>query len=154
MPKSIGKLQKLERLELNCNQFSRLPNTIGSLKELSILNLQDNQLSVLPDVIGQLTILRIDLSVAFWNYPIRLGSAKPSHTVIVPQWIICSTRLYQKIDQSFRDIFVRQSLFQCTRTFQENEEPHADERSSESINVFAGLDWWFESSLASWLFEK
>ena len=42
VPAEIGKLQKLEVLDLSNNQITGLPNELGNLKNLKTLNLSGN----------------------------------------------------------------------------------------------------------------
>ena len=57
LPKEIGQLVGLTELSLSTNRLSELPKEIGQLTSLTKLNLQSNQLSMLPKEIGQLTKL-------------------------------------------------------------------------------------------------
>jgi len=63
LPKEIGQLVNLQRLDLNNNQLATLPEEIGQLVNLQRLNLNNNQLATLPKEIGQLVNLQeLDLN--------------------------------------------------------------------------------------------
>ena len=57
LPKEIGQLTNLTRLDLEYNKFIKLPKEIGQLTNLTGLFLADNQLIELPKEIGQLSSL-------------------------------------------------------------------------------------------------
>lgn len=59
LPESMGRLQKLESLDLGDNQLSTLPESISQLQNLEKLYLNDNQLRSLPASIGQLQNLEV-----------------------------------------------------------------------------------------------
>ena len=56
LPDSIGRLSKLETLDLLDNKLTALPESIGQLSQLRRLDLGGNQLTTLPDSIGQLSL--------------------------------------------------------------------------------------------------
>jgi Leucine-rich repeat (LRR) protein len=58
LPKSIGKLVKLETLTLANNQLEVIPESIGRLLNLKELYLSNNQLITLPESIGKLLNLK------------------------------------------------------------------------------------------------
>lgn len=58
LPKKIGELVALERLDLGINQINSLPPEIGQLKSLTNLNLSTNNFTSLPPGIGQLVNLK------------------------------------------------------------------------------------------------
>ena len=51
---ALMQLVHLENLNLNYNQFARLPSTIGTLKKLRSFSCTDNVLTSLPDGLGDL----------------------------------------------------------------------------------------------------
>ena len=57
LPESIGNLSSLEKLYLNGNKLRYLPKTIGMLKSVWIFHLDGNELISLPESIGNLTLL-------------------------------------------------------------------------------------------------
>ena len=57
LPSSIQKLNKLEQLYLDGNNFTELPAEIGDLKELRQLHVSNNQLVGLPTSIQKLNRL-------------------------------------------------------------------------------------------------
>ena len=59
LPKSMGRLKRLQHLNFRYNQLSSLPQEIGQLTQLTKLDLSGNQLRSLPGEIGQLTQLRV-----------------------------------------------------------------------------------------------
>ncbi|OLY64971.1 hypothetical protein BWD12_18470 [Leptospira santarosai serovar Bananal] len=62
LPKEIGKLQNLQQLFLGGNQFTTLPKEIGNLQNLQKLDLYYNKLTTLPKEIGNLQNLqKLDL---------------------------------------------------------------------------------------------
>ena len=63
LPESIGKLKKLQIIELRDNELETLPESIGSLNKLANLFLNNNNLKVLPKSLANLTNLtRLELS--------------------------------------------------------------------------------------------
>lgn len=57
IPESIGELVHLEELDLSGNYIETLPSSIGNLKQLKILRLNENSLTSLPESIGELSNL-------------------------------------------------------------------------------------------------
>ncbi len=57
LPKEIGNLTKLIKLDLSNNQLTSLPTEIGNLTNLTYLSLKNNQLTSLPREIGGVTNL-------------------------------------------------------------------------------------------------
>ncbi|GAG72908.1 unnamed protein product, partial [marine sediment metagenome] len=57
MPKSIGQLKFIQRLDLRRNNISIIPDSIGQLNYLKKLFLDENQIETLPESIGNLTNL-------------------------------------------------------------------------------------------------
>lgn len=58
LPKSLGNLQKLEKLAITACQLVTLPKELGRLKNLIYLDLSNNQLENLPLELGQLSQLQ------------------------------------------------------------------------------------------------
>ena len=54
----LKRLQRLEKLELNDNNLTRLPAEISNLKKLIHLSVANNKLDSLPEEIGELTCLK------------------------------------------------------------------------------------------------
>lgn len=86
LPSEIGKLVKLEILNVSDNPMTGIPAEIGQLSKLRILNYADNQITGLPNELGKLQNLELfDLS---GNNPSQqdLNGIKadlPSTTVII-----------------------------------------------------------------------
>jgi Leucine-rich repeat (LRR) protein len=57
IPKEIGLLYNLRRLDLNDNKIKRIPKEIGQLHNLIRLNLNNNKIKKIPKEIGQLNNL-------------------------------------------------------------------------------------------------
>ena len=65
IPRSIGRMKGLKRLDLSDNRYPQLPESLWSLSGLEELNLRGAQLSTLPEEIGRLRALRrLDLQYA------------------------------------------------------------------------------------------
>ena len=58
LPKSIGELQHLVKLDLDYNELEVLPESIVQLQQIEVLWLYHNNLSSIPKSIGQLQNLR------------------------------------------------------------------------------------------------
>src|SRR6202453_1025477 len=58
IPKELGQLASLQKLYLSNNQLQTIPKELGHLSLLQELNLYNNQLQSLPKELGQLTMLR------------------------------------------------------------------------------------------------
>ncbi|KAK2617062.1 leucine-rich repeat domain-containing protein [Leptospira interrogans] len=58
LPKEIGQLKNLQRLDLGYNQFKIIPNEIEQLQNLQVLELNNNQLTTLSKEIGRLQNLQ------------------------------------------------------------------------------------------------
>ncbi|XP_039160392.1 disease resistance protein RPV1-like isoform X1 [Eucalyptus grandis] len=79
LPKSIGNLQSLTRLEMERVKISELPHSIGELKDLECLCLSRcDELRKLPDSIGGLvSLLELDLSCTkVTELPDSIGSLR------------------------------------------------------------------------------
>ena len=59
LPKEIGQLTKLKKIDLRDNQLTELPDEISNLKNLEILNISNNDINKLPDNIVNLKKLRL-----------------------------------------------------------------------------------------------
>jgi hypothetical protein len=59
IPKEIGLLARLRRLELLCNNLQSIPKEFGLLTELCKLDLRKNKLQSIPSEFGLLTKLKI-----------------------------------------------------------------------------------------------
>jgi Leucine-rich repeat (LRR) protein len=59
LPKEIGQLKSLRRLNISNNRISQLPHEIGDLPDLRMLDARSNKLISIPDSIGALRNLRI-----------------------------------------------------------------------------------------------
>lgn len=62
LPRDIGRLAALRRLDLSQNQLTELPPEIGWLREIRHLDLSHNQLAALSDQIGwlrKMTVLKV-----------------------------------------------------------------------------------------------
>ncbi len=68
LPPEIGKLTRLEHLDVSSNALTELPVEIGALQSLRVLNLYNNRLHALPDAMAGLTHLeRLNLSNNPWD---------------------------------------------------------------------------------------
>ena len=59
IPKEIGQLHNLQKLDLSDNQISEIPKEIGHSQNLQELDLSVNQIKEIPKEIGQLQNLQI-----------------------------------------------------------------------------------------------
>jgi Leucine-rich repeat (LRR) protein/GTPase SAR1 family protein len=57
LPEWLGQLTRLVSLDLSCNQLTALPEGLGRLTQLQLLRLWQNELTALPESLGQLTQL-------------------------------------------------------------------------------------------------
>ena len=55
LPRSLGDLAMLERLEINGNHITGLPSEIGALTRLNYLKAQGNMIAALPATMGSMT---------------------------------------------------------------------------------------------------
>jgi hypothetical protein len=62
LPEALGKLKKLQSLELGNNQFKRIPNPVLALKGLNFLGVGGNPLDTLPDLRGLTKLEELDIS--------------------------------------------------------------------------------------------
>ena len=63
LPKSLGNLTSLTKLDLSGNRLTSLPKSLGNLTSLTKLDLSGNRLTSLPKSLGNLTSLtKLDLS--------------------------------------------------------------------------------------------
>ncbi len=85
LPKEIGQLTNLTRLNLNSNKLTELPKEIGQLIDLTELDLFNNKLTELPKEIGQLTNLtRLNLnSNKLTELPKEIGQLTNLTTLIL-----------------------------------------------------------------------
>ena len=58
LPESLDQLMQLQSLDLSNNQLTALPESLGHLMQLQSLDLPNNQLTALPEWLGQLTQLQ------------------------------------------------------------------------------------------------
>src|SRR6202453_1397380 len=58
IPKELGQLASLQRLDLYNNQLQTIPKELGQLASLQRLDLDNNQLQTIPKELGQLASLR------------------------------------------------------------------------------------------------
>ena len=58
LPKSIGNLKSLEKLNIRFSRIKNLPESLGNLVSLKNLQLRENQLTSLPENIGNLVNLK------------------------------------------------------------------------------------------------
>ncbi|MEK6261045.1 MAG: COR domain-containing protein [Planctomycetota bacterium] len=101
LPESLGKLTRLQTLNLSNNRLTALPESLGKLTRLQTLNLSINRLTVLPEWLGQLTQLQtLNLS--------------GNHMTALPEWLGKLTQL-QTLDVSRNQLkMLPESLGQIT----------------------------------------
>lgn len=59
LPTSIGRMQRLNNLNVDRNALAELPSEIGSLTNLGVLSLRDNKLTKLPVELGNCVSLHV-----------------------------------------------------------------------------------------------
>lgn len=59
LPNSIGRMSKLNNLNVDRNALTSLPPEIGQLINLGVLSLRDNKLERLPSELGNCTMLHV-----------------------------------------------------------------------------------------------
>lgn len=59
MPKSLGRLTKLNNLNVDRNALESIPNEIGNCVSLGVLSLRDNKLKRLPNELGNCMELHV-----------------------------------------------------------------------------------------------
>lgn len=59
LPNSIGRMSKLNNLNVDRNALAALPTDIGNLISLGVLSLRDNKLTKLPAELGNCTQLHV-----------------------------------------------------------------------------------------------
>ncbi|KAJ7946544.1 Disease resistance protein [Quillaja saponaria] len=88
LPSSIFKLAALREFLLRgCELFMELPSVIGQLKKLEKLNLEGTQITRLPIEVGELINLK-SLTVSFYEYDVGYGMEGMQSISIIPPSVI------------------------------------------------------------------
>lgn len=113
LPESIGKLSKLENLNLFRNLLSTLPESFGDLKNLRVFKAESNQFTEFPTVITQLSNLEeLDLlGNQIHNIPdaisqlsnLRILEFSENQLSVIPESITQLSKL-QELDLSFNPL--------------------------------------------------
>lgn len=59
LPNSIGRMKRLNNLNVDRNALAALPSEIGNLTNLGVLSLRDNKLTKLPSELGNCASLHV-----------------------------------------------------------------------------------------------
>lgn len=59
LPSAIGRLKKLNNLNVDCNALEFLPPEMGNCSALAVLSLRDNKLKRLPNELGNCSQLHV-----------------------------------------------------------------------------------------------
>lgn len=62
LPASIGQLNSLRSLGLSGNSFREFPGSLGALRHLDLLDLSKNQISTVPAEVAALQVIEINLN--------------------------------------------------------------------------------------------
>jgi hypothetical protein len=88
IPATIGRLLKLETLDLSGNNITALPDAVGELRALKVLRLAGCPLSALPESLGRLENLEVlDLSgCPLERLPDSLGELRRLRSMVFQEW--------------------------------------------------------------------